>query len=304
MAQNETRRAVNGIILVNKPKDLTSNAVLQRAKRLLNAKKAGHTGSLDPLATGMLPICFGEATKFCQYLLDADKCYQVVGRLGIKTNTSDSTGEMIAQVENFSVSTQSLQTVLAQFTGEIQQIPSMFSALKHNGMPLYHFARAGVEIERAARPVKIHALNLEYFDGEFIHLTVRCSKGTYIRNLIEDIGDQLEVGAHVTQLHRVFTAGFEGEQMFTLEELAEQVQNSPSMDTCLLSMERAVDYLPQVYLDELSVIALQRGQKLQLEPTAIHGLVRLYDAHQQFIGLAEQSALGDVRVKRLLQYSN
>lgn len=301
MILREKRRAIHGIVLVNKPKDLTSNAVLQRVKRLFNAQKAGHTGSLDPLATGMLPVCFGEATKFCQYLLDADKCYQVVGRLGIKTNTSDSTGQVIAQVEDFYVSAATLNSVLSEFKGTLQQVPSMFSALKHQGMPLYHFARAGVEIARQARTIHIHALTLDNFDGEFIHLTVKCSKGTYIRNLIEDIGERLGVGAHVTQLHRVYTAGFENEQMFTLEELAEFTE-SPT-EKCLLSMERAVDYLPELHLDEPSVIALQRGQTLQLQPSLVHGLVRLYDSQQQFMGLALQSDLGHVRVKRLLQYS-
>ena len=216
------KRIVNGILLINKPQGLTSNAVLQQAKRLFHAQKAGHTGSLDPLATGMLPLCFGEATKFSQYLLDADKCYETTGLLGIKTNTADAMGDVIARVDDFTISIAQLQSVLDTFLGTIKQVPSMFSALKHQGKPLYKFARDGIEIERQAREITIHDLQLNAFDGREFKLTVSCSKGTYIRNLVEDIGNRLSVGAHVTQLHRVYTAGLASEPMFSLDELAEK----------------------------------------------------------------------------------
>ena len=169
----------------------------------------------------MLPICFGEATKICQYLLDADKCYETTGLLGIKTNTSDSTGEVIAQVEHYCVSETQLNKVLSQYKGNIKQVPSMFSALKHKGTPLYRFAREGIEIERKARDVLISQLQLNDFDGTQFSLTVTCSKGTYIRNLVEDIGDTLGVGAHVTRLHRLYTSGFQNMPMYSLDELQE-----------------------------------------------------------------------------------
>lgn len=298
MTKADTTVRIDGILLVNKPQGMTSNAVLQQVKRLFRAKKAGHTGSLDPMATGMLPVCFGEATKFCQYLLDADKCYEVTGLLGVKTNSGDAMGDVIARVEDFSVSNESLQSVLSQFLGRIQQVPSMFSALKHQGVPLYKYARAGIEIQRAARDIIIHDLQLNEFNGQELSLTVTCSKGTYIRNLIEDIGEQLGMGAHVTRLHRCYTAGFADAHMYTLEELHEKTQ--PFLTSCLLPMERAVNYLPQLTLNSASVLALRQGKIVSnINTDEVNGYVRLYDEDHAFIGLGELQA--DVlKVKRLL----
>ena len=296
------KQAINGIILVNKPQGLTSNAVLQQVKRLFRAQKAGHTGSLDPLATGMLPLCFGEATKISQYLLDADKCYETTGLLGIKTNTADAMGEVIARVEDFTVSETQLQRVLDEFSGPIKQVPSMFSALKHQGKPLYKFAREGIEIERKARDITIHALQLNAFDGQEFKLKVTCSKGTYIRNLVEDIGERLGVGAHVTQLHRAFTAGLALEPMYTLDEL---IAKSPEeLIKLLLPMDRAIDYFPKLTLDESQIFALRQGKTVQvLEPIDPMRLVRLYAHDQEFIGLGQQDeASPDIlKVKRLLR---
>ena len=302
MNQKSTdKQVVNGLLLVNKPRDLTSNAVLQQVKRLFHAKKAGHTGSLDPLATGMLPLCFGEATKFSQYLLDADKCYEVTGLLGIKTNTADAMGEEIARVDDFTISEEALKAVLAEFIGPIFQRPSMFSALKHHGKPLYKFAREGIDIERKPREITIHDLQLNGFDGRFFQLTVTCSKGTYIRNLVEDIGDRLGVYAHVTKLHRTYTAGLAGESMYPLDAL---VAMSPaSLHQCLLPMERAVDDLPPLTLDDDAVFALRQG-KMVCIPDAMDwtGGARLYDKKGLLIGLGEWDSAGVLKVKRLLGF--
>ena len=302
MTQTKNKIAIDGIILVNKPQNLTSNAVLQRVKHLFHAKKAGHTGSLDPLATGMLPICFGEATKFCQYLLDSDKCYDVVGRLGIKTNTSDATGEVTACVENFHVTAEQLNHALQQFHGVIQQVPSMFSALKHQGKPLYRLARAGIEVQRAPRTVTIHQLLLNSFDGQDFHLTVTCSKGTYIRNLVEDLGDTLGVGAHVTKLHRNFTAGFSFDVMYTLEDLS--AKSSQELTDLLLPMERAVAYLPVCVVDATQETDLYNGKIIELEEVVEAGCVRLYSGINNFIGLGDINTDNQLTVRRLLHKIN
>ncbi len=293
------QQQIDGILLVDKPPELTSNAVLQRVKRLFQAKKAGHTGSLDPMATGMLPICFGEATKFCQYMLDADKCYEATGCLGIKTTTSDAMGEVIAHNSNFSVSTEQLKNVLSRFMGSIEQVPSMYSALKHQGVPLYKFARAGQEIERKARAITVHTLQLTEFDGQLFKIKVNCSKGTYIRNLIEDIGEQLGVGAHVIQLHRCYTAGFEQEAMYSLEAIMGMSEDERKR--CLLPMTRAIQYLPKQVLNDDEVRALRQGKTLpHVDAMPEMGLVQLYDNQQFFIGLGEFTAAGELKVKRLL----
>lgn len=301
MKATESRCAIDGILLLNKPEGITSNKALQKTKHLFGAKKAGHTGSLDPLATGMLPICFGEATKICQYLLDADKCYETTGLLGIKTNTSDSTGEVIAQVEHYCVSETQLNKVLSQYKGNIKQVPSMFSALKHKGTPLYRLAREGIEIERQARDVLISLLQLNDFDGTQFSLTVTCSKGTYIRNLVEDIGDSLGVGAHVTRLHRLYTSGFQEMPMYSLDELQEMTLTQ-KLD-CLIPMDKAVDFLTQIILSEDEISTIRQGKVV---PNKMNGVVvdcvRLYNEQSQFIGLGERQINGDIKAKRLLSF--
>lgn len=299
MKHNESLLTVNGILLVNKPQGPTSNAVLQQIKRLFKAKKAGHTGSLDPLATGMLPICFGEATKFSQYLLDADKCYDVIGCLGSKTNTGDATGDIIEHVDDVQICQQTLLTALAHFEGRIQQIPSMYSALKHEGKALYKYARAGIEIERAPRTINIHQIQLNHFDGRYFSLTVTCSKGTYIRNLIEDIGEYLGTLAHVVKLHRVYTAGFANESMYAINDLI--ALSAQEHQQILLPIDRAVQDLPKLYLSADDIIRLRQGKRLGNQPKFSYpGLVRLYDQSVQFIGLGEILTCGGLKVKRLL----
>ncbi|CEK11966.1 tRNA pseudouridine(55) synthase TruB [Legionella hackeliae] len=298
MSKISCDQSINGILLVNKPQGLSSNAVLQRVKRLYRAKKAGHTGSLDPLATGMLPICLGEATKFCQYLLDADKVYEATALLGIKTDTGDALGQIIQERKDFSVSEHELHRAMCQFTGHIKQVPSMFSALKHKGVPLYKYAREGVNIEREARNIIIHQLELTAFHDKSFDIKVSCSKGTYIRNLVEDIGDYLGPGAHITRLHRVCTAGFSNERMYGLDDLQEK--SMPELLGCLLPMERAVNHFPAIVLNHDEILALRQGKVLKHDnDEGMDGYLRLQNNERQFIGLGVLSS-GELTVKRLL----
>lgn len=293
------KEKLNGILLINKAQGFSSNAVLQRVKYLLGACKAGHTGSLDPLATGMLPICFGEATKLSQYLLDADKVYTATGRLGIKTSSADAMGEVIAEVKDFDISIDQLNRVLSEFTGKIKQIPSMFSALKHQGTPLYKLARKGLEIDREPRDIIIYDLKLIQFNGCEFQVKVRCSKGTYIRNLIEDIGERLGVGAHVIQLHRNYTAGFSSNSMIAVDTLAEMtLQERRSL---LLPMESAIAHLPRVSLSTEQAQQLYFGQTIKLQPL-VHslGIVQLYENDLRFLGLGEWMSTGELKAKRLI----
>lgn len=299
MNKPEAKLDVNGILLVNKPPGLTSNAVLQQVKRLFRAKKAGHTGSLDPMATGMLPLCFGEATKFCQYLLDADKCYEMTGFLGVKTDTGDAMGQVIAEQTVPVFSEDELNATLSQFLGPILQIPPMYSALKHQGKPLYKYARAGIDIERKAREVCIRDLQLKRFDHNQIALTVMCSKGTYIRILIEDIAEALGTCGHVTRLHRCYTAGFSDETMYTIDELS--TKTPEQLQSLLLPMDRAVNYLPRMSLEASDVLALRQGKTVtDMTTHEITGCIRLYENEDQFIGLGELDDGGILKVKRLL----
>ncbi len=301
MKITDTPTSINGIFLLNKPEGITSNSALQKVKRIFGAKKAGHTGSLDPLATGMLPICFGEATKICQYLLDADKCYETTGLFGVKTNTSDSMGQVVAQVDDFCITEDQLSTILLQYTGAIRQIPSMFSALKHKGTPLYRFAREGIEIERQPRDIIINQLQLNSFDGTQFSLTVHCSKGTYIRNLVEDIGDSLKVGAHVTRLHRLYTSGFQNMPMYSIDDL--QAMSPNELRDCLIPMDTAIDYLNSITLSDDEVVTIRQGRVIvnKMDVDRVD-CVRLYDERAQFIGLGEQLANGDLKAKRLLSF--
>lgn len=298
MSNSSTSEVIDGILLVNKPQGLTSNAVLQKIKRLFNAKKAGHTGSLDPLATGMLPLCFGEGTKLCQYVLDADKTYQATGLLGSKTTTADAMGAVIASVPHFVINEEQLQQALNHFSGHSLQTPSMFSALKHKGVPLYKYAREGKVIVREPRPIEIKAIQLDAFDGQHFTVTVTCSKGTYIRNLIEDIGDYLGVGAHVTMLHRLNTAGYVDHRMYGLEELMEFT--SQQLQACLLPLDTAVVNLPHKTVNDEELITLQRGQVVSFSGDCDPGCVRLYSQAGSFVGLGTVELGGILKVKRLL----
>lgn len=292
---------VNGILLLNKPQGISSNAALQKVKALLAVKKAGHTGSLDPLATGMLPICLGEATKLCQFLLDADKCYLTTGTLGIKTDSGDVTGVVQKTVDNIEIDEKTLLKVIEGFKGPIQQVPSMFSALKYKGQPLYKYARDGKIIERSPRDIYIRQLELKSFNNTEMTLLVRCSKGTYIRNLVEDIGEALNgVGAHVRILHRCYIEGFEQQPMYSIEEL--QQLNIQERIKRVLPMDFAVTHLPSIQLNSEESLAIRHGKFIDnpgTQPIA-HQWVRLYNKDNLFLGLGEKTTYGQLKAKRLL----
>lgn len=294
-------RRIDGILLLDKPLGISSNLALQKVKRLFGAQKAGHTGSLDPLATGMLPICLGEATKFSQYLLDSDKHYVTTGRLGIKTATADAEGEVI-QTREVDVSEAQLLAVLDGFRGETRQIPSMYSALKHQGRPLYELARAGQTVERDAREIVIHHLELLGFDSPDLRLDVRCSKGTYIRNLVEDIGEVLGCGAHVAALRRLSVNEFPAEQMVSWQQLEQANADGgwDALDALLLPMDAGILDIPVVVLGESSSFYMRQGQAVRVRNAPLAGLVRMYTEAGQFLGLGEIDDDGQVAPKRLM----
>lgn len=288
---------IHGILLIDKPSLLSSNTVLQTVKRLLSARKAGHMGCLDPLATGMLPICFGEATKFAQRGLDADKCYLVQAHFGITTTTGDAQGEVVKRREERILSQAELLEQLPNFEGDSLQIPPMYSALKYQGKKLYELARAGQEVERQPRPITIHQISLSRFAYPRAAFQVRCSKGTYIRTLIEDLGKALGVGAHVTQLHRLYTAGFEQYRMYSLEECA--ALSLQELRDCLLPIDTLLQHLPIVTVPDFVLQKLYLGQPVAIELDQPPAAVRLYDEQENFHGLAEWDAQ-ILQPKRLL----
>lgn len=303
LKQRAPKREVHGILLLDKPMGITSNAALQQAKHLFTAKKAGHTGSLDPLANGMLPICFGEATKFSQYLLEADKIYEVTAKVGIKTATGDMEGEVIAEksIENFNNA--ALQQVLPQFLGEISQIPSMYSALKHQGQPLYKLARQGIEVERAARPVTIYALDILEVGKDYFNFTVHCSKGTYVRTLVEDIGEALGCGAHVTALRRTQVAKLPIDRMVTMQQLVDIVaaEGMAGLDALLTPIDLMLQQWPEISLSEAAAYYLKQGQPVIVPYAPSSGWVRLFLKTGRFIGVGEIIDDGRVAPRRLVR---
>ena len=302
-------RDVHGILLLAKPSGITSNDALQQVKRIYNAAKAGHTGALDPLATGMLPICLGEATKFSQFLLDADKRYQVTAKLGERTNTSDADGTIIS-TRPLTFTEPQLQQALMSFRGGSLQVPSMFSALKHQGKPLYEYAREGIEIEREARPITVYELNVLEFSGDKLVLDIHCSKGTYIRTIIDDLGEMLGCGAHVTQLHRSQVASYPAERMLTIEQLqaiferckAEGRRPREELDPLLLPMDTAVDSLPEVNMSAVVASYVTQGQAVQVAQVPASGFVRMtVGDEREFIGVGEIDDDGKVAPRRLVR---
>jgi tRNA pseudouridine55 synthase len=301
MNNRKIKKNINGILLLNKSIGLTSNAALQQVKHLLNAKKAGHTGSLDPLATGMLPICFGEATKFSQYLLESDKHYRVQVTLGIKTTTGDAEGQVVA-TKPVQVTSENLAQVIKQFTGSIQQIPPMFSALKHQGTPLYELARKGIEVERKPRTVEIYRLSYDGLQENQFNLDVECSKGTYVRTLVEDIGEVLGCGAHVSGLHRVSVFPYQQATMYTFAELEQLLkEKGPSALTqLLLPIESSVHVLPIVKLSASLLFYVRMGQPVMVPHLPAQGLVRLVAEDGLFVGVGEILEDGRVAPRRLV----
>lgn len=296
------RRTVNGILLLDKPPGLTSNGALQRVKRLFNAKKAGHTGSLDPIATGMLPLCFGEATKFSQFLLDSDKSYEVVATLGVRTTTGDIEGEVVETLPIVDVSSERIAQVMTTFLGEIDQIPPMFSAIKVNGQALYELARRGIEIERKSRKVKIFSLVLKEFNETSFSFTVHCSKGTYVRTLVEDIGRELGCGAHVKELRRDKVMPYDGARMLTLTALEAIAANAgmSGLDACLLPVETAVNTFPAVQLSTSAAFYLRMGQAVRSSLPLDSTFVRLMSEDAKFLGIGEVTEDGRVKPSRLV----
>ena len=298
------RRPIDGILLFDKPQGMSSNQALQRVKYLYNAEKAGHTGSLDPLATGLLPICLGEATKYSQHLLDADKVYRTRMRLGQKTSTADAEGEIIEErpVPHFDQAT--IDAVLAKFTGTIQQIPSMYSALKKDGKPLYELARQGIEVAREPRTIHIYRLQLLAVEPLYWELEVACSKGTYIRNLVEDMGEILGCGAHVSELRRLASGCFSLDEQLTLDYLQQVAeQGHQALDALLLPAWAAIADKPKVTLTETTTYYLLHGNPVRVNHLPEDEDVLIFDDRQRFLGLGYMNDDGLLAPKRLLKTS-
>ena len=297
-------RNIHGVFLLDKPQGMSSNDIMQKVKRIFQANKAGHTGALDPLATGMLPICLGEATKFSQFLLDADKRYLVTAKLGERTDTSDAEGQIV-ETHEVKVKTPEILTALEQFRGDILQVPTMFSALKHNGKPLYEYARQGITVEREARPITIFELNFIEYNAPYLTLEVHCSKGTYIRTLVDDLGEALGCGAHVTMLRRTAVADYPTEKMLdwhALQSLAEP-QDLSLLDALLLPMDTAVAKLPALTLNESQTQGIGFGQRVKFDnPNRLQGQVRLFSHENRFLGMAVIDENNVIRPQRLVVY--
>jgi len=305
VARQRRGRPVNGILIVDKPQLLTSNAVLQQAKRLYFAAKAGHTGSLDPLATGVLPLCFGEATKFSQYLLEADKAYRTTIVLGVATDSGDADGAIIAREDASTITRAGVEQALQAFRGEVTQIPSMFSALKHNGQPLYKLARQGVEVERPSRCVTLHENVLEDFRAGSqaeVDLYVRCSKGTYIRSIAEDLGRALGCGGHVSRLRRTLAGPYSEHDAVTMPRLNELKEREAfdELDALLLPVTSALSHLQQIVVSEDAAYYFRQGQAVRAPHLPLDGLVCLTGGDGEFIGVGEILDDGRVTPRRLI----
>ena len=312
MARRRKGRPINGVVLLDKPTGISSNDALQKVKRIYFAEKAGHTGALDPIATGMLPICLGEATKFSQFLLDSDKRYRVIAKLGERTNTSDSDGEIV-ETRLVNVPLEKLEACIDRFRGESDQVPSMFSALKYQGKPLYEYARQGIEVPREARKIKVYEIILHRFEGCEVEMEIHCSKGTYIRTIVDDLGEMLDCGAHVTMLRRTSVANYPYEKMVTIEQLSEILEQAKHddvapkelLDPLLLPMDTAVEDLPEVNLNAELTDLVQHGMPVQVFGAPDGTELRMTSGGQRtFIGVAELNDDGKVAPKRLVVFRN
>lgn len=311
-------RRVNGVLLLDKPSDITSNRALQRVRAMYQAQKGGHTGALDPLATGMLPLCFGEATKFAQYLLNADKTYEVVAKLGETTETGDAEGEIVEKKAVPTVSFSQIEDILQRFLGETEQIPSMYSALKHNGTPLYKLARQGIEVEREPRKITIFDISDIQLRGldenpevdeptlePTLSFTVHCSKGTYVRSLVEDVGALLGCGAHVKSLRRLSVGRFPAEKMVSIEHVQSLVDNKAfaELEELLLPVQSCMADWPQVILNETEAYYLKTGLKVTVDKATPLGFVSVMqqtESDVSFVGVAEVLEGGLMAPRRLV----
>jgi tRNA pseudouridine55 synthase len=296
-APTRSKRDIDGILLLDKPPGYTSNRVLQEVKRLLRARKAGHTGSLDPLATGLLPLCFGEATKVSQFLLESDKRYWTAVRLGISTNTYDADGEVVA-TRPVTVDRGAVEAALDRFRGEIAQVAPAFSAIKQAGQPLYKLARAGLDVAPPVRQVVVHDIVLRAWHGDHLELEVACSKGTYIRSLAHDLGEVLGCGAHVTALRRLGMGGFHVDQAVSLETF--RGLDEGRQWALLIPADHALGHLPAINLTESAAFYLCQGQVVTARHDHGPGIVRLYDGRGRFLGLGEVLVDRRVAPKRLV----
>ncbi len=305
MARRRKGRALDGILVLDKPHGISSNQALQAARRLYHAAKAGHTGSLDPLATGVLPLCFGEATKFSSFLLNADKAYTSTFVLGVETSTGDAEGEVLASRDAGAITEQRVAAALSQFRGEIEQIPSMYSAIKHQGTPLYKLARSGQEVERKARSVTVYELDLLAFrQGEKaeIDVSLRCSKGTYVRSIAEDLGRVLGCGAHVSVLRRTAAGPFDESRMVSMITLEALKQNEAhaEMDALLLPLDAALGELPMVRVSAAGGFYIRQGQAVLVPNSPCSGMVRVGLESGEFLGIGEILDDGRVAPRRLI----
>ncbi|MDE0732426.1 MAG: tRNA pseudouridine(55) synthase TruB [Gammaproteobacteria bacterium] len=303
MAKQRRRkgRSISGIIVLDKAVGLSSNMALQEVKWLFEANKAGHTGSLDPLATGVLPLCLGEATKVSQFLLNSDKRYRARIKLGIRTDSADSEGQVIAQCDEVNVSREQVEQALQSFKGETQQIPPMHSALKVDGVPLYKLAREGKTISREARSICVYELELTDFQGDEIELEITCSKGTYIRTIADDLGQDLGCGAHIIALRRLQAGAFTEADCVSTDALREvkEKHGMDRLDQNLIPMDRAIEDLPEVNLPNIAASQFKNGQSVLVRHLPEEGLVRLYE-EEQFIGIGCIDDDGKVAPKRLI----
>lgn len=281
------KRAVNGILLLDKSSGYSSNSALQKVKRLFRAKKAGHTGNLDPLASGMLPICFGEATKFSQFLLESDKTYRVSALLGIRTTTSDAEGDVISERVVPTLTFEEIDRKFDAFRGGIDQIPSMFSALKYQGQPLYKLARQGITVERPSRSVMVYDLTVMNFNNSIIEFDLQCSKGTYVRTLVDDFGEVLGCGAHVIALRRLLVGPYPYESMVTMEQLEAKRDHFPELDQHLLPISTSVSKFPEIQLTESMAFYVRQGQSVIISNAPSSGFVRIATKAGRFLGVGE-----------------
>jgi tRNA pseudouridine55 synthase len=298
------RRPVHGIVLVDKPAGITSNATLQCAKRLFRATKGGHTGNLDAPASGLLPICLGEATKVTPYLLDADKEYVSRIRFGVRTSTGDAAGEIVEARPVPVLSPEVIDSVLQRFTGTIEQVPPMYSALKHEGERLYRLATRGITVERRPRRVTVHALERLALEEDLLEVRIRCTKGTYVRVLAEDVGAALGTCAHVLTLRRTGVGPFRVADASTLEQMQERLTlGLQALGAMLLPIDAALPHLPSVTLQDISAHYVRSGQAVRAGRPPAPGLVRLYDGLERFMGIGETLADGRIAPRRLLNLS-
>ncbi len=298
-------RNVHGILLLDKPAGITSNQALQQVKHLFQARKAGHTGSLDRQATGLLPLCLGEATKFSGYLLDADKEYVALCTLGVQTSTGDAEGNVLHTIQVPPLTKDAMTSILEEFKGVITQVPPMHSALKHQGQRLYELAYQGIEVERAPRAVTIHELELLSLTSNEFEIRVRCSKGTYIRTLAEDIGKRIGCGAHVKTLRRLAAGPFRAEQMITLPDLQKLAETGlEALDQHLLPMDYALHHVAEIEVSPSLAFYLGQGQAVIVPHAPTEGLVRMYDKQKRFLGVGEVLDDGRISPRRLVLAGN